>query len=111
MKKKCKNFIKLFFFVQIMMNNFQNVIIELFLNEILYRFKILKTVNLLNNDQTRKRVENDNSFTMIKNEKNMFRKKNFDAISFAQTMQKTRYNNNHKKLILKKKKQNVSKIT
>ena len=103
MKKKCKNFIKLLFFVQTMMNNFQNVIIELFSHEILYEFKMLKTVNLLNNDQTRKRVENDNSFTMMKNEKNMLRKKTFDAISFAQTMQKIRYDSKHKELILKKK--------
>ena len=65
---------------------------------------MLKTVNLLNNDQIRKRIENDNSFTVVKNKKNMLRKKISDAISFAQTMQKIRYDNKHKKLILKKKK-------
>ena len=85
------------------MNNFQNVIIEFSSHEILYKFKVLKTVNLLNNNQIRTRVENDNSFTMMKNEKNMLRKKTSDAISFVQTMQKIRYDNKHKKLILKKK--------
>ena len=85
------------------MNNSQNVIIKLSLHEIFFEFKMLKTVNLLINDQTRKRVENDNSSTTMKNEKNMFRKKIDDAISFAQTMQKIRYNDKHKKLILKEK--------
>ena len=85
------------------MNNFQNVIIELSSHEILYEFKMLKTVDLLNNDQTRKRVENDNSSTMMKNEKNILRKKIDNAISFAQTMQKIRYDDKHKKLILKEK--------
>ena len=102
MKKKCKNFIKLLFLVQIMMNNFQNVIIEFFFHEILYEFKILKTVNLLNNEQTRKRIENENPFTAMKDEKNMLRKNFFDAINFAQTMQKIRYDVKHKKLTLKK---------
>ena len=102
MKKNCRNFIKLLFFVQIMMNNFQNVIIEFSFHEIFYEFKMLETVDLLNNDQTRKRVENENPSTAMKNEKNMFRKKIFDAISFAQTMQKIRYDNKHKKLTLKK---------
>ena len=103
MKKNCKNFTKLLFFIQIMMNNSQNVTIELSPHEIFYEFKILETVDLLNNNQTRKRIENDNSFTTMKNEKNMFRKKIDDAISFAQTMQKIRYDDKHKKLILKKK--------
>ena len=75
MKKDCKNFIKLLFFVKIMMNNFQNVIIELFFHEIFYKFKMLKTVNLLNNDQTQKRVENKNLFTAMKNKKKCFEKK------------------------------------
>ena len=86
-----------------LMNNFQNVITEFSSHEILYEFKMLETVNLLNNNQIRKRVENDNSFTVMKNEKNMFRKKIFNAINFVQTMQKIRYDNKHKKLILKKK--------
>ena len=102
MKKNCKNVTKLFFFIHIMMNNFQNVIIKLSFHEILYEFKMLKTVDLLNNDQIRKRAKNDNLFTTMKNEKNMLRKKIDDAINFAQTMQKIRYNNKHKKLILKK---------
>ena len=102
MKKKCKNFIKLLLFVQIMMNNFQNVIIELSSHEILYDFKMLETVNLLNNVKTRKRTENDNPPTAIKNEKNMLRKKTFDAINFVQIVQKIRYDIKYKKLSLKK---------
>ena len=103
MKKKCKDFIKLLLFVQIMMNNSQNVIIEFSSHKILYEFKMLETVDLLNNNQTRKRAENDNPFTVMKNEKNMLRKNFFDAISFVQTMQQIRYDSKHKKLILKKK--------
>ena len=103
MKKKCKNFIKLLFFVQIMMNNFQNIIIDFSSHKILYDFKMLKTMNLLNNEQTRKRIENENSPTTMKNKKNMLWKKVSDAINFAQTMQKICYDSKHKKLILKKK--------
>ena len=64
---------------------------------------MLETVDLLNNDQTRKRIENDNSSTTMKNEKNILWKKIDDAINFAQTMQKIRYDDKHKKLILKEK--------
>ena len=86
-----------------MMNNFQNIITGFLFHEIFYKFKILETADLLNNEQARKQIENENSFTAMKNEKNMFRKKVSDAINFVQTMQKICYNAKRKKLILKKK--------
>ena len=103
MKKKCKDFIKLLPFIQAMMNNFQNVITEFSPHEIFYGFKVLKTIDLLNNEQTRKRAEDGNPPTAVKNERNMLRKEISDAISFVQTMQKIRYDVRHKKLTLKKK--------
>ena len=102
MKKNCTDFIKLLTLIQIMINNFQNIITSMFSNEILYEFRVAETTDLLNDEKIRKKMNDDNSSTNIENEKKILRKKIIDAINFGQTMQKFKYDINHKPLNLKK---------
>ena len=84
------------------MSNSQNVITSFLFHEIFYDFKVLETINLLNNEQIRKKTDDDNLLTNVENEKNIIRNEVSNAINFAQTMQKIRYDNKHKSLNLKK---------
>ena len=101
MEGECKDFTKLLPSIQAMMNNSQNVTTGLSPHEILYGFKVLETADLLDNEQARKRAEDGNPPTAVEDERNMLRKEASDAISFAQTMQKIRYDAKRKELTLK----------
>ena len=103
MKEKIIDFFKFLFFIQIIMNNSINVSTEIFLNEILYDFKILKVIDFLNNDLTKIRIDDENLAIIIKKKRFKLRKKIEKSISFAQIMTKLRYDSRHSSLKLKKK--------
>ena len=79
-----------------MMNNSQNIIIDLSFNEIFYEFRITETIDLLNDDEIKKRTNDDNSSISVKKKKEILRKKTANAINFDQTMQKLKYDVRHK---------------
>ncbi len=81
--KKLKNFDKLLSLIQIIMNNFSNVSIAISFNEILYDFKIAKSLDVLAN--------NDDSFTSLEEERVVLRAKTKEAISFVNVVMKIRY--------------------
>ena len=95
MKKNIIDFIHLFSSIQTTMNNFTNVAIETFSNEILYGFKMLESADLMNNDLTKARTENDNPPTNVKKKREIIRKKIKKSINFAQIMKKIRYDQRH----------------
>jgi hypothetical protein len=92
MKKQVTNFIKIISFIQNFMNNSLNTFTELFLNEILYDFKIAKFLNLLNDC---------NFLTKLKKKRKMLRTKIEQAIIFANASMKIRYDRKRKSLNLK----------
>ena len=103
MKKNITDFSKFLLFIQAIMNNSINVSTKIFFNEILYGFKVLKTIDLLNNDVTKARADDDNSATAIEKKRSILKKKVKKSIFFAQTMAKLRYDPKHNSLKLKKK--------
>ena len=102
MKKKIIDFFKFLLFIQVTMNNSTNVSTKIFFNEILYDFKVLKIIDLLNNDLTKIRIDDENSAIIIEEKRFRLRKKIEKSISFAQTMTKLRYDSKHSSLKLKK---------
>ena len=87
------------------MNNLTNVIIDVFLNQIFYEFKVLEIINLLNNDVIKARAKNDISEIVVK-EKRIILKKTKHIITHAQIIFKIQYDFRHKFIDLKIK-QNV----
>ena len=90
------------FFIQTLLNNSSNNIIEISPHEILYEFRILNTIDLLNNDEAKLKTEDENPITEIE-KKNIFRTETKNAINFEQTIQKIKYDLRHKFLNFKKK--------
>lgn len=82
MKKEVTNFSILLPFIQATMNNSANVIIEISSNEMLYEFKILKTIDLLNNDLAKARVDDDVFVIVVKKKRNLLKKKTKKSITF-----------------------------
>jgi hypothetical protein len=85
MKDNAKSFVKLISFIQSSLNNASNAFIELFSNELLYEFKIAKSLNLL------KRFDDDNLTTSIEIEREIFKKKVEKTIIFANAFMKIKY--------------------
>ena len=81
-----------------MLNNSSNDTTGISSHEILYEFRVLESIDLLNNDKTKLKTENDNPATKIKNEKKIFRIETKNAINFEQTIQKIKYDSRHKSL-------------
>ena len=103
MKKNITDFFKFLLFIQIIINNSINASTKIFFNEILYDFKILKTIDFLNNDLTKARADDENFAIIIKKKRFRLRKKIEKSIFFAQIMTKLRYDSKHNSLKLKKK--------
>ena len=101
MKNDIVNFITLFSSIQIVMNNSTNISTNISSNEILYEFKILKIINLLNNDVVKAKAENDISKIIVEKERAMLKKKTENVIVHAQIMFKIRYDFKHKSIDLK----------
>ena len=83
------------------MNNSTNVSTNIFSNKILYEFKILKVINLLNNDVVKTKIENDISKIIVEKKRVMLKKKTENVIIHAQIMFKIRYDFKHKFIDLK----------
>ena len=77
------------------MNNFANVFTDIFFNEIFYDFKVLKAIDLLNNEIVKKKIENDISRTIIEKKRIMFKQKTKNAISYVQIIIKICYDIRH----------------
>jgi hypothetical protein len=92
MKDQKTNFIKIISFIQSFMNNSSNTFTKLSFNEILYDFKVAKSLNLLNDC---------NSFTKLKEKRKMFRSEVEQAIIFANASMKIRHDRKKKSLNLK----------
>jgi hypothetical protein len=102
MKEDVTNFIILLLTIQATINNFVNVTTRVLSNEILYEFKMTKSLNLLDQSlRARQRAENENLATSIEKERNMLRKEAKEFIDFAQTMIKIRYDLRHTSFNLK----------
>lgn len=89
------NFIKVLSFIQSSLNNFANAFIDLSSNELLYEFKIAKSLNLLT------RFDDDNLPTSIENEKEILKKKIEETIIFANAFMTIRYDSIRTSLDLK----------
>jgi hypothetical protein len=84
MKEDVTNFIILLLIIQATINNFVNVATKVSSNEILYEFKMTKSLNLLDQSlRARQRAEDENLATSIEKERNMLRKKAKEFIDFA----------------------------
>jgi hypothetical protein len=94
MKDQVKNFTKLISFIQSFLNNASNAFIELSLNEILYEFKVRKSLNLL------ARSNDENLTTAIKNERDILKKKAEETIVFVNASMKIRHDSTRKSLNL-----------
>ena len=101
MKKNAIDFFKFFFSIQAIFNNFVNASTGVFFNEILYGFKILKTIDFFDNDLTKTRTDDDNLTTTIEKERSILKKKTEKTINHVQTMMKIRYDSRHKTFDLK----------
>ena len=77
------------------MNNSINFSIDFFSNQILYEFNVIKSTDLLIIENAKKRTNDKNSTTILKKEKIMIRQKMKKIISFAQIMQKIKYDSKH----------------
>ena len=95
------DFIEFLSSIQTTMNNFTNVATGVFSNEILYEFKVLKIADLLNNDLTKFKIDDDNPPTNVEEEREILRKKIEEFINFAQFMKKIRYDQRHLSLEIK----------
>ena len=95
MKDKITNFAFLLFSIQIMLNNSIKSFIEIFFNEIIYKFKVMKLVDLFFIKDTRIHANDKNSFIAIKEERNFLKKKAKEVIVLTQIMQIMRYNSRH----------------
>jgi hypothetical protein len=96
------DFVKLLLSIQTTMNNFVNAFTELFSHEIIYEFKILKFLNLLNDVKRAKNARDDNSFTILKKERIILRKEIEEVIIFANAIMKIRYDSTRTTLNLNK---------
>ncbi len=85
------NFIKLLLSIQTTMNNFVNAFTKLSSHEIIYEFKILKSLNLLNDVKKAENACDDNSLTILKKERIILRKKIEEVIIFANAIMKIKY--------------------
>lgn len=101
MKGDVTDFSKLLPSIQACMNNSANASTKIFLNEILYGFKILETIDLLDNDLAKTRAADDNPVTVVEKERFILKKKTQESINHAQIMIKLRYDLCHKALNLK----------
>jgi uncharacterized protein YukE len=81
---KERDFIKIIFSIQVSLNNSVNASIDLSSNEVLYEFKVKKSLNLL-------RIDDENSFTSLKKNRITLRKKIEKTIVFVNASMKIRY--------------------
>ena len=100
-KNDIVNFITLFSSIQIVINNSKNASTNILSNKILYEFKILKIINLLNNDVVKTKIENDISKIIVEKKTRHVKKKTKNIIIYAQIMFKIRYNFKYKFIDLK----------
>ena len=98
MKNIERDFIKFLPFIEATLNNSSNDTTGMSSHEILYGFRVLKPIDLLNNEKTKLKIENDNFTTKLKNEKKIFRMKIENAINFDQIAQKIKYDLRYKSL-------------
>ncbi len=91
---KKKDFIKIISSIQTSLNNFVNASIDLSSNEVLYDFKIKKSLNLL-------RIDDENPLTSLKKNRITLRKKIEKAIVFVNASMKIRYDSKRFQLDLK----------
>ena len=101
MKNDVIDFITLLSSIQAIMNNSANVFTDVFSNEILYKFKVLKITDLLNNDVVKTKAENGISKIIVEKKRVMLKKKAENVIAHAQIMFKIRYDFKHKSIDLK----------
>jgi hypothetical protein len=87
MKDEITNFIKIISSIQSTMNNFSNTFTELSSNEVLYDFKITKSLDLLNDP---------NSSTELKKERKILRAEIDQVIVFVNVVMKIRYDSTRK---------------
>ncbi len=90
MQDQITNFTKLLSSIQASMNNSVNAFIDLSFNEVLYDFKVIETLNMLD-FAVLIRVDDENSLTTLEQEREILRKKTEEAISFANAVMKIRY--------------------
>jgi hypothetical protein len=90
MQNQIMNFTKLLSSIQAFMNNSINAFIDLFFNEVLYDFKVIEILNMLN-FAALTRVDDENSLTTLEQEREILRTKIEEAISFANAIMKIRY--------------------
>jgi hypothetical protein len=89
------------FILQEQLNNNSNVVIELTSNEIIYGFKIKKTLFLFHDDHPiTLRDDYSISSTNLFNKRLEFRAKAFEATTFANAKAKVYYNVRHQSLLL-----------
>ncbi len=91
---KEKEFIRFISFIQVSLNNFVNTSTNLSSNEVLYEFKMKKSLNFL-------RIEDENSATILKEDRIILKKKVEKAIAFANTSMKIRYDSKRTQLDLR----------
>jgi hypothetical protein len=90
MQNQITNFTKLLSSIQAFMNNSVNAFIDFFFNEVLYDFKVIEILNMLNLAALT-RVDDENSLTTLEQEREILRTKTEEAISFANAVMKIRY--------------------
>ncbi len=91
---KEKDFIKIISSIQKSLNNVVNASIDLSSNEVLYDFKIKKSLNLL-------RIDDENSLTSLKKNRVTLKKKIEKTIVFVNASMKIRYDSKRSQLDLK----------
>ncbi len=88
------NFIKIVSFIQFILNNSTNAFIEVIFNELLYEFKIAKSLNLL------ERFDDENFTTSIEHERDVLKKQAKKTIIFVNANMKIKYDSTRTSLDL-----------
>jgi hypothetical protein len=95
---KKNDFVKLISSIQIILNNFANASIEISSNEMLYKFKVTKFLNVLTNSIILEKTNDKNSLTFLEKKRVIIRKKVEKAIIFANVAMKIRHDLTKKSL-------------
>jgi hypothetical protein len=95
---KKNDFVRLISSIQITLNNSANASIEMSSNEVLYEFKVTKSLNLLTNSIILEKTNDENSLTSLEKERVIIRKEIEEAIIFANAAMKIRHDLTRKSL-------------